>query len=113
MLIKRTDGTKNGELGAKRALEEDYDMLILDLLLPGVDGFDIFIRDLRSLGIIKKVEKENGVSLSRYVSSRKPFGLDGNITRTTHYKSTPTSLENAIICYRKGKKLPRLGQLRV
>lgn len=70
-----------------------------------VEGFDIFIRDLKSLGIIKKVERENGVSLSRYVSSRKPFGLDGNITRTTHYKSTPTSLENAIICYRKGKKI--------
>ncbi|CBL36562.1 Response regulators consisting of a CheY-like receiver domain and a winged-helix DNA-binding domain [butyrate-producing bacterium SM4/1] len=30
----------NGETGLKRALEEDFDLLILDLMLPGVDGFE-------------------------------------------------------------------------
>ena len=30
-----------GEMGLKRALEEDFDLLILDLMLPGMDGFEI------------------------------------------------------------------------
>ena len=31
----------DGETGLKKALNEDYDMFILDLMLPGIDGFDI------------------------------------------------------------------------
>lgn len=30
-----------GESGLKRALEEEFDLFILDLMLPGVDGFEI------------------------------------------------------------------------
>lgn len=31
----------DGENGLVMALEGDYDLLILDLMLPGVDGFEI------------------------------------------------------------------------
>ena len=31
----------DGETGLEKALTEDYDMFILDLMLPGVDGFEI------------------------------------------------------------------------
>ena len=31
----------DGERGLERALNEDFDMYILDLMLPGVDGFEI------------------------------------------------------------------------
>ena len=31
----------DGGAGLSRALEEDYDLFILDLMLPGVDGFEI------------------------------------------------------------------------
>ena len=30
----------DGTVGLKRALTEDFDMYILDLMLPGIDGFD-------------------------------------------------------------------------
>ena len=38
-----------GDIGLKRALEEEFDLFILDLMLPGVDGFEICksIRDKR------------------------------------------------------------------
>ncbi len=38
-----------GDIGLKRALEEDFDLFILDLMLPEVDGFEICrrIRDKR------------------------------------------------------------------
>ena len=37
----------DGETGLKRAMEGDFDLFILDLMLPGVDGFDI-CRQIRS-----------------------------------------------------------------
>ncbi len=30
-----------GDVGLEKALNEDYDLIILDLMLPEVDGFDI------------------------------------------------------------------------
>ena len=30
-----------GDAGLKRALENDYDLIILDLMLPKIDGFEI------------------------------------------------------------------------
>ena len=29
-----------GDVGLKRALEEEFDLYILDLMLPGMDGFE-------------------------------------------------------------------------
>ena len=37
----------DGETGLHKALNEEYDMFILDLMLPGIDGFDI-CRDSRT-----------------------------------------------------------------
>ena len=31
----------DGNMGIQKALEEDFDLLILDPMLPGVDGFEI------------------------------------------------------------------------
>ena len=31
----------DGDTGLKRSLEEEFDLIILDLMLPGVDGFEI------------------------------------------------------------------------
>ena len=31
----------DGVVGLKRALSEDFDMYILDLMLPGIDGFEV------------------------------------------------------------------------
>ena len=32
---------EDGSKGLKRALDEDFDLMILDLMLPGMDGFEI------------------------------------------------------------------------
>ena len=38
----------DGHNGLKRALEEEFDLFILDLMLPEVDGFEICKRSVRS-----------------------------------------------------------------
>ncbi len=40
----------DGATGLQKALKEDFDMFILDLMLPGIDGFDICrqVRDVKN-----------------------------------------------------------------
>ena len=47
----------DGNAGLKKALEEDFDLLILDLMLPGVDGFEICrkVRDEKDVPIIMEI----------------------------------------------------------
>lgn len=44
----------DGEMGLLKALGEDYNLIILDLMLPGVDGFEICrrVRDEKNTPII-------------------------------------------------------------
>jgi two-component system OmpR family response regulator len=41
------DGAADGREGLRRILEDDYDAVILDLMLPGLSGLDV-LRELRS-----------------------------------------------------------------
>ncbi|HZF55238.1 MAG TPA: response regulator transcription factor [Polyangiaceae bacterium] len=34
-------GVATGDKAVERALKEDFDVLLLDLMLPGMDGFDV------------------------------------------------------------------------
>ena len=70
-----------GDIGLKRALEEDFDLFILDLMLPEVDGFEICrrIRDKKNTPIImvsaKKddIDKIRGLGLGADDYMTKPF----------------------------------------
>lgn len=71
----------DGETGLKRAMEGDFDLFILDLMLPGVDGFDICrqIRSEKNTPIImvsaKKddIDKIRGLGLGADDYMTKPF----------------------------------------
>ncbi len=43
------DVTGDGDDGAFRAVEQDYDAIVLDVMLPGLDGFDV-LEKLRAKG---------------------------------------------------------------
>ena len=70
-----------GDVGLKRALEEDFDLFILDLMLPEVDGFEICreIRNQKNTPIImvsaKKddIDKIRGLGLGADDYIVKPF----------------------------------------
>ena len=46
----KVEVANDGETGLKKALGEEFDMFILDLMLPGIDGFEICrqIRDVKN-----------------------------------------------------------------
>ncbi|MGN0361625.1 MAG: response regulator transcription factor [Bilifractor sp.] len=83
------DIENDGDKGLKRALEEDYDLYILDLMLPVVDGFEICreIRKKKNAPIIivsaKKddIDKIRGLGLGADDYMTKPFSPSEMVAR--------------------------------
>lgn len=79
----------DGNLGLKKALEKEYDLFILDLMLPGVDGFEICrkVRDEKNTPIImvsaKKddIDKIRGLGLGADDYMTKPFSPSELVAR--------------------------------
>lgn len=79
----------DGETGLKRAMEGEFDLYILDLMLPGVDGFDICrqIRNEKNTPIImvsaKKddIDKIKGLGLGADDYMTKPFSPSELVAR--------------------------------
>lgn len=79
----------SGEIGLKRALNEDFDLYILDLMLPNTDGFEICkkIREVKNIPIImvsaKKddIDKIRGLGLGADDYMTKPFSPSELVAR--------------------------------
>lgn len=79
----------DGSRGLERALNEDFDLLILDLMLPGMDGFEICkkFREVKNTPIImisaKKddIDKIRGLGLGADDYMTKPFSPSEMVAR--------------------------------
>lgn len=79
----------NGEDGLKAALEGDCDLVILDLMLPGLDGFEVCkrIREKKDIPILmvsaKKddIDKIRGLGLGADDYMTKPFSPSELVAR--------------------------------
>lgn len=79
----------DGLIGLQKSLEEDYNLVILDLMLPGVDGFEICrkIREEKNTPIImvsaKKddIDKIRGLGLGADDYMTKPFSPSELVAR--------------------------------
>ena len=84
VIIKNT-----GDEGLKTALEENFDLIVLDLMLPGIDGFEICkkIREVKNIPIImvsaKKddIDKIRGLGLGADDYMTKPFSPSEMVAR--------------------------------
>lgn len=78
-----------GQKGLERALKEEFDLFILDLMLPGVDGFEICrqIREQKNTPILmvsaKKddIDKIRGLGLGADDYVTKPFSPSELVAR--------------------------------
>ena len=79
----------DGETGLEKALKDEYSLFILDLMLPGVDGFEICkkIQEEKNTPIImvsaKKddIDKIRGLGLGADDYMTKPVNLDEMVLR--------------------------------
>jgi len=78
-----------GDAGLKKALSEDFDLILLDLMLPGVDGFEICrrIRETKEVPILivsakkEDIDKIRGLGLGADDYVIKPFSVGELIAR--------------------------------
>ncbi len=78
-----------GDKGLARALSEDFDLIILDLMLPGVDGFEVCrrIRETKDIPILmvsakkEDIDKIRGLGLGADDYITKPFSPSELVAR--------------------------------
>lgn len=71
----------SGDVGLSRALKEEFDLIILDLMLPGMDGFEVCrqIRQIKNIPILmvsakrEDIDKIRGLGLGADDYITKPF----------------------------------------
>lgn len=80
---------ENGQRGLERALGENFDLMILDLMLPGIDGFEICrrFRQEKNTPIImisakkEDIDKIRGLGLGADDYMTKPFSPSEMVAR--------------------------------
>lgn len=79
----------SGDTGLKKALEEEYDLIILDLMLPKTDGFEICrqVRQVKNIPILmvsakkEDIDKIHGLGLGADDYLTKPFSVGELVAR--------------------------------
>ncbi|KMZ44595.1 MULTISPECIES: response regulator transcription factor [Bacillales] len=83
------DVATSGDVGLQKALQEEYDLLVLDLMLPIVDGFEICkqVRKAKNIPILlvsakkEDIDKIRGLGLGADDHISKPFSLGELVAR--------------------------------
>ena len=94
---------KDGKAGLERVLAEKYDLLILDLMLPGVDGFEICkkVREEKNIPILmvsaKKddIDKIRGLGMGADDYMTKPFSPSELVARVKAHLARYERLVNS------------------
>ena len=98
----RVDGAQNGTEGLKRARRDAYDLVLLDLLLPGLDGLSV-------LHELNRAKPDLPVVI---VSARSdlPTKLRGFGLGAADYLSKPFSFDELLARIRVQLRKPRQGE---
>lgn len=91
-----------GDVGLEKALAEDFDLVVLDLMLPGLDGFEVCrqIREKKDIPILmvsaKKddIDKIHGLGLGADDYMTKPFSPSELVARVKAHLSRYNRLVN-------------------
>lgn len=83
------DVLSDGEAGLKAALDNNYDICILDVMLPGIDGYEICrqVREVKNMPIImvsakkEDIDKIRGLGVGADDYMTKPFSPSELVAR--------------------------------
>ena len=107
-----------GDTGLTRALSEKFDLIILDLMLPGVDGFEVCkrIREEKNIPILtvsaKKddIDKIRGLGLGADDYMTKPFSPSELVARV---KAHLTRYERLVGSHAKENDIVEIRGIRI
>ncbi|SFE88487.1 DNA-binding response regulator, OmpR family, contains REC and winged-helix (wHTH) domain [Paenibacillus catalpae] len=89
------DMAERGDLGLEMALQSSYDLILLDLMLPSMDGYEVCrrIREASNVPILivsakkEEIDKIRGFGLGADDYILKPFGLGELVARVKAHLS--------------------------
>lgn len=108
-VILRADGIE----ALEEALEQDYDLIILDVMLPGMDGFDLLrrIRETKPIPVLmvsarkEDIDKIRGLGLGADDYVTKPFSPSELVARVRAHLERYDRLTGAAAGVRKTREL--------
>ena len=113
----------DGESGLESAMGEDYDICILDVMLPGVDGFEICrqVREKKNIPIImvsakkEDIDKIRGLGVGAYDYMTKPFSPSELVARVKAHlaryeRLVSSSKENNDVIEIRGIKIDKTAR---
>ena len=108
----------DGDAGLVRALSGDYDLFILDLMLPGTDGFEICrrIREKKNTPIVivsakkEDIDKIHGLGLGADDYMTKPFSPSEMVARV---KAHPSRYDRLVSSGRSENEIIEIRGLRI
>ncbi len=113
----------DGGNGAERAIKDDFDLIILDLMLPGMDGFEIcsLIREKKNIPIIvvsakkEDIDKIRGFGAGADDYLTKPFSPSELVARVKAHLSryrrlTETGIKKNEVLEIRGLKIDKTAR---
>jgi CheY-like chemotaxis protein len=82
---------RDGPTGRGRALREKFDVLVLDIQLPGMDGYAI-CRDLRTAGVRSPILALSSAAMAEQIDRGMSAGFDQYLTKPI----SPAALRDAV-----------------
>lgn len=70
-----------------------------------INNSEVFIRDGRAKDILTRIYNDKFISIAKYISPLRPFGLRGYFSKSDKFKANKTGLKEPISCYAKGRKI--------
>ena len=97
------DMEHSGDTGLEKALKNDYNLIILDLMLPGIDGFEICrrIREQKNIPVLmvsakkEDIDKIRGLGVGADDYMTKPFSPSELVARVKAHLSRYERLVNS------------------
>lgn len=82
---------RDGPSGRARALRERFDIVILDIQLPGMDGYAV-CRDLRAAGVTGPIVALSSAAMPDQIAQGRSSGFDDYLTKPI----SPAALRAAV-----------------
>lgn len=82
---------RDGASGRDRGLRERFDLLILDIQLPGIDGYAV-CRQLRAAGVDRPIVALSSAAMAEQISRGAAAGFDEYLTKPI----SPAALRAAV-----------------
>lgn len=107
----RCDTAGDGEEGADRMEKNTYDLILLDIMLPKIDGYELLEYNRRTFGIPTIFLTAKGQTRDKIKGLKE--GADDYITKPFEMDELAARIEAVLRRYHKGNEIHRIGNVEI